>query len=186
MFGGDGVQKRRADGRAAERELCRLAGPAEPAREDGSDPKLQSPHALPDELRVAAALCREVALRAAVIQIDRILVGLRLVRRRVADDEDHAAALQLIAERRDRRPQPDETAKAATIKTNASARVTSTSCRQTTAFAGRSLRISTLRSASTASIPIASRVLRVPLPMCGVSTTWSSASSSSLTSGSNS
>ena len=99
VLGGDGVQKRRADGRTAERERCRLAGAAEPAREDGSNPKFQSPNALPDELRFAAALCREVALCTAVVQIDRIVVGLRLVCRRVADDEDHAAALQLLAER---------------------------------------------------------------------------------------
>ncbi len=49
--------------------------------------------------------------------------------------------------------------------------------RYVTAFGGCRLEISTLRSASTASIPIASLVARVPLPMCGVSTTWSSDSS---------
>ena len=49
VVGGDRVQKRGADGRAAERKPCRLARAAEPAREDSSDPELQSPNALPDQ-----------------------------------------------------------------------------------------------------------------------------------------
>ena len=100
VVGSDGIQKRRADGRAAERESCRLAGAAERTREHGPDPELQSLRALPDATRVAATVCREVPLRAAILQIDRILVGLREVRRCVPDDEDHVTASQLIAEPR--------------------------------------------------------------------------------------
>ena len=102
VLGDNGVEKRAADGRAAEREPRRLAGPAEHAREHRPDLDLETTHALPDQPRVAAARSREVALRAAVLQIDGILVGLRLIRRRMPDDEDHAAALQLVAERRAR------------------------------------------------------------------------------------
>jgi hypothetical protein len=55
---------------------------------------------LPDAPRIAPPLCGEISLRAAILQIDRILVGLREVRRRVPNDEDDSAASQLIAERR--------------------------------------------------------------------------------------
>ena len=55
-----------------------------------------------------------------------------------------------------------------------------------TAFAGLRLSSSTARSASTQSIPIATRVSRVALPRCGVRTTFSSGSSPSSTSGSRS
>jgi hypothetical protein len=41
-------------------------------------------------------------LSAAVPENDGIVVGLRLIRRRVPDDEDYAATLQLVAERRAR------------------------------------------------------------------------------------
>ena len=103
VVGSDGVQKRKADCGATEREPCRLEGAAERTRQHGPDPKLQSARALPDAFRIAAALCREVALRAAILQIEWILVGLREIRRRVPGHEDHPAASQLIAERRARR-----------------------------------------------------------------------------------
>jgi len=51
MVGGDGVQKRRADGRAADRELCRLAGATERTREHAPDPELQARLVLADGTR---------------------------------------------------------------------------------------------------------------------------------------
>lgn len=96
---GDGVQERGAHGCTTEREPCRSSCATERAREDSPDSQLQASYAAPDCASVGATLLREVALRVAVSEVDRVLVGLREVRRRVSEDEHQPAPLQVARQR---------------------------------------------------------------------------------------
>src|SRR4029450_5446620 len=75
----DRVQEGGLDLAAAEGETRRLPRAAERARQPGPDAEVEPCDASPDRARLRATGCRQVPLRRAIGEDDRILVLLRLV-----------------------------------------------------------------------------------------------------------
>jgi hypothetical protein len=98
MLRHDRVEDGPAHGEPAERESRRLLRAAERAGIDLVDRKLQPAHPAPDRPRVGTTLRIEVALRPAIREDDRVLVGLREVRRRMPEDEHETTPLHRARE----------------------------------------------------------------------------------------
>jgi hypothetical protein len=100
VLGGDRVEQRLADAKAAEREPRGLLRSAERAREDVPDPESQPPNRPPECASVRATLGVEISLSPTVREHDGISVRRGKVGRRVPDDEHEPAPLHRARERR--------------------------------------------------------------------------------------